>query len=327
MQIALLILKILLMTLLIVLGILVLLLLLVLFAPIVYQVDAKMHGEPDVKIRVSWLSFFLDLRAQYQEKQFYYYLRSFFALLATNDESKRPVVKQKKKKEKPKKEVDNAKPIDNSELDKLLDDWEQPGKDPLSEEAEEADAVPKKSIWDGIRTFFRVLEFIFTFPANLVQTIYKLWCKIREIFDNIKGVLDKVYDTLSDINRKKNQLLRLYELPTTKTAIANCKGYLITLLRRIKPKKLSGDMTLGLSDPATTGQLFGVFGILLPLYYKHFSFTPDFDKQIIAGEVHMKGSITIAFLLKWLLKIYLDKHTMKTYQRLKKILGGKKDGK
>ncbi len=322
MQIALLILKILLMTLLIVLGILLLLLLLVLFVPIVYQVEAKMHGEPDVKVRLSWMSFFLDFRANYQQKQFFYYLRSFFVMLATNDESKQPIVKQKKKKEKKSTAKNTAKPLDNKELDSLLDNWEK------TEQVEAVEEQQKKwSVWDVIRIFFRALEFIFTFPANLVQTIYKIWCKMREVFDNVKAVLDKLQNTLSDINRKKNQLLRLYELPTTKTAIGNCKGYLLKLLCRLKPKKITGDVTIGLADPATTGQLFGVFGILLPLYYKNFSFTPDFDRQVIDGEVFMKGSITIAFLLWWLLKIYLDKHTMKTFERLKKILGGKNNGK
>ena len=181
--------------------------------------------------------------------------------------------------------------------------------------------------WRFIRKFFFGMEILFTFPARLVAAIYGIWSKVKAAMDNFNNVLKKALELLKQVNKKRQQIVKLYGLPTTKTAITNCKGYLLDLFSHLKPKKLTGQLVFGMKDPALTGQIFGILGLLLPIYYDNIDLAADFEGQRLEGDIHMKGSITIAYLLWLLLKIYRDKYTMKTYERIKKISGGKNNGK
>ncbi len=336
-----LILKILLIAFGILLGLVLLLLLLFLFVPFVYRVDAQFSEGCEINARVSWMSFFLDLRAQYrqtaaaepaEEKQnsFYYYLRSFWVLLATNDERKLSSVTKRKKKKKEDSSDDgsNERKSDEGEIPTIeaadVDSVWDTDLEPWEEGKEQSGEAP---FWRYIRSFFHALELIFTAPARLVLMVYRIWRKIADIIAHGHRAAEGLLDKLRLVNRKREQLLRLYELPTTKTAISNSKGYILDLLSHLKPKKLEGDITLGMDNPAVTGQIFGVLGLLLPIYYDNIKLTAYFEGQMLKGDIHMRGGITIAYLLWLLLKIYRDKYTMKTYERIKKISGGKNNGK
>lgn len=378
MHIAWLILKIILLTLGILLGIAVILLLLVLFVPVRYQVDAICHPEadargtdrechpeadargtdrkchPEVKARVSWMSFFLDLRAQYSQSpslrlkgrhgkgEFLYYLRSFWVLLATNDESK--YIKKKdvdeKQKSRKKKQKRGSKKQALEKEDRYTDTEDIPVIDtrglqdfPSFQEdfepweadvSEEADGVQEEtsSLWDYIRRFFKGLEIIFTLPVRIVVGIHFVWSKLRTVMDHFRDSLKRLLKKLKQIDKKRTQIVKLWGLPTTKTALKNTKGYVLDLLKHLKPKKLSGRLIIGCKDPAMTGQIFGILGLLLPIYYDSIDIAADFEHARVEGDIHMRGSITVFYLLCLLLKIYMDKYTMKTYERIKKILGG-----
>ena len=364
MHIAWLILKIILLTLGILLGIAVILLLLILFVPVRYQVDAICHPEagargtdrkchPEAKARVSWMSFFLDLRAQYSqspslrlkgqngEGEFLYYLRSFWVLLATNDESKyikKDVGEKQKSRKKKQKRASKKQALE--EEDRYADTEDIPVIDtrglrdfPSFEEdfepweaveSEESDAVQEEtdSLWDYIRRFFKGLELIFTLPARIAAGIHFVWSRLRTVMDHFRDSLKRLHKKLKQIDKKRTQIVKLWELPTTKTAFKNTKGYVLDLLKHLRPKKLSGRLVIGCKDPAMTGQLFGILGLLLPIYYDSIDITADFEKARVEGDIHMRGSITIFYLVCLLLKIYRDKYTMKTYERIKKILGG-----
>lgn len=170
------------------------------------------------------------------------------------------------------------------------------------------------------------MAYIFTLPAKLFELHHIFWCKIEEISDNIKESIQKLLDKLKLLNQKKDQLIRLCKLPTTKTALQHVKGYLIRLWKIISPKKMRGWMRVGLEDPAATGQLFGLFGVLLPLYHDKISLKADFENKVFIGQLHFKGRVTIISLLLLAFKVYRDRYVMKTYERFKKILGGNKNG-
>lgn len=340
MHIAWLILKIILLTLGILLGIALILLLLLLFVPIRYQVDASMQKKPEAKVRVSWMSFFLDLRAQYREGEFLYYLRSFWVLLATNDEDRMKAPKKehhtasgkkesRKKAGRKKQTTTDPQDTEKPQEDDIplidiqaLQELDALGRDDL-EPWEEGDSEEEKgTFWDKLRVFFHILELVFTLPARIVAGIYIVCRKLRNVTDHVMETLGRLQKKLKLLNKKRQQVVKLWGLPTTKTAIKNCKGYLLDLLKHLKPKKLSGRLIIGCNDPAATGQIFGILGLLLPVYYDNIDITADFEQARVEGDIHMKGGITIFYLLYLLLKIYRDKYTMKTYERVKKILGG-----
>ena len=82
---------------------------------------------------------------------------------------------------------------------------------------------------------------------------------------------------------------------------------MIALLKCIKPRKLEGNLIVGTNDPATTGQIMAVYGILYPLIGNNITVTPDFDQQIVEGNLLIKGRITAFKILKIAWIIYFNK--------------------
>ena len=62
-------------------------------------------------------------------------------------------------------------------------------------------------------------------------------------------------------------------------------------LRRIRPGKVEGHVKFGLEDPCLAGELLGAAGIFYPLYGKHFTIEPYFDRNLFQGRIGIKGRI------------------------------------
>lgn len=82
----------------------------------------------------------------------------------------------------------------------------------------------------------------------------------------------------------------------------------------ILPRKVRGHVTVGFEDPSMTGQLLAAAGVLYPLYREQIQITPVFDRQVLEGEVKIKGRIFgVAFAwTAW--KIYRNQDVRITWQ-------------
>ena len=78
----------------------------------------------------------------------------------------------------------------------------------------------------------------------------------------------------------------------------------------------------GKEDPATTGQLLGVVGILYPVYRNHFVIAPDFEQQIFEGKIYAKGRVQIGRMTFLALRFMLTRDFFKTVQKARAIIGG-----
>ena len=77
-------------------------------------------------------------------------------------------------------------------------------------------------------------------------------------------------------------------------------------------------MLIGTGDPAGTGQVFAVYGILYPFLGSQIVVTPDFERKVIAGEIQVKGKAAVFHLLKAAWIIYFNKdlrHILKMFKR------------
>ena len=83
-----------------------------------------------------------------------------------------------------------------------------------------------------------------------------------------------------------------------------------TLLGHIKPNKIKGNIEFGFDDPANTGELLGVIGMLFPVLPEELIIIPDFTESVFKGWIDAKGRIFGIFILKEIVKILLDGKTI-----------------
>lgn len=275
----LLILKILGIVLLVLLGILLALLLIVLFVPVRYQGSGyREEGDPvpvHVQLKVTWLLHLVRVSFIYPEQAFLKVKILFFQILPA---------KEKKKKASNKKEADGKKPkTDKKEVGSNVSDTTSDQK--ISDEGNAAD----EDGGDDRRT--------------LLDFVRKLFSAIR----NIKYTIRKIYDKINHIIHNIRYYIKILQTESFKRAFVLCREQLLRLMKIVLPRKVSGTFTIGMEDPAATGQILSRYGILYPLIGDSITVIPDFEKPVMEGSFRFKGKITAFTLIRIAAKIYFDK--------------------
>lgn len=275
----LLILKILGIVLLVLLGILLALLLIVLFVPVRYQGSGyRKEGDPvpvHVQLKVTWLLHLVRVSFIYPEEAFLKVKVLFFQILPA---------KEKKKKASNKKEADGKKPkTDKKEVGSDVRDTASDQK--ISDEGNTA-------VEDGGDDRRTLLDFV-----------RKLFSAIR----NIKYTIRKIYDKINHIIHNIRYYIKILQTESFKRAFVLCREQLLRLMKIVLPRKVSGTFTIGMEDPAATGQILSIYGILYPLIGDSITVIPDFEKPVMEGSFRFKGKITAFTLIRIAAKIYFDK--------------------
>lgn len=275
----LLILKILGIVLLVLLGILLALLLIVLLVPVRYQGSGyREEGDPvpvHVQLKVTWLLHLVRVSFIYPEEAFLKVKILFFQILPA---------KEKKKKASNKKEADGKKPkTDKKEVGSDVSDTTSDQK--ISDEGNAADE-------DGGADRRTLLDFV-----------RKLFSAIR----NIKYTIRKIYDKINHIIHNIRYYIKILQTESFKRAFVLCREQLLRLMKMVLPRKVSGTFTIGMEDPAATGQILSIYGILYALIGDSITVIPDFEKPVMEGSFRFKGKITAFTLIRIAAKIYFDK--------------------
>lgn len=275
----LLILKILGIVLLVLLGLLLALLMIVLFVPVRYQGSGyREEGDPvpvHVQLKVTWLLHLVRVSFIYPEEAFLKVKILFFQILPA---------KEKKKKASNKKEADGKKPkTDKKEAGH--DVRETASDQKISDEGNTA-------VEDGGDDRRTLLDFV-----------RKLFSAIR----NIKYTIRKIYDKINHIIHNIRYYIKILQTESFKRAFMLCREQLLRLMKIVLPRKVSGTFTIGMEDPAATGQILSIYGILYPLIGDSITVIPDFEKPVMEGSFRFKGKITAFTLIRIAAKIYFDK--------------------
>ena len=150
------------------------------------------------------------------------------------------------------------------------------------------------------------------------RTIAGFFGSLFRILRNIKYTILKIYDKIKHIVRNIRYYLAVIKSETFQRAYKVCSTQIVRLLKGILPKKLEGTLRIGTGDPASTGQVMAVYGILYPLLGDNIAITPDFEEQVIEGRLNIKGKITVFCILKTAWIIYFNKdlrRVMKLFKR------------
>lgn len=281
--------------LLVLIGIILFLLFYLLLCPIRYRFGCTyIEKNLDVEAKVTWLPVLLKATVTFKDNQLEYIVKLLGGVILTNTDAKISFIGRKlfsesssKKDEKQKEKKDSNKEITSTkeksnEEDKTSTD---------SKELEETASEKKESIKEK-----------------------------KPFGQKIKEKIQTIVDKIKLLNKKRELLIKVYKSKRFEVAKKDIIKYVKQLWKIIRPRKLEGWLHLGLEDPATTGELFGVFALFLPWYEKSFRLQPEFEYAVVEGKVNGKGKITLMPVLILALKVLLNKNLIKVKERVQTII-------
>lgn len=165
-----------------------------------------------------------------------------------------------------------------------------------SEEQKSQESESPKRGWGKYKQ--KLQEFILSI-RQLLGKIKKGFRRVMEIFqegttaENKDNLARKVRIILSDENT--SQLWRIVW------------SGLASLWKHSRPRKLTGQLHFGTSDPGTTGQLLGLLSVGYGLTGGKLQLVPDFEESVLEGDLEMRGRIRIIHVLLLVKNIFWSK--------------------
>lgn len=337
--------------LLVLLGIILLILITVLFVPIRYRLIGKRSGledEPAViaKGRITFLLHLLNIHLDYPSNIYLKVRIGLFTIFRLPHKEKKNSDKtensktNKKTDEKKRAKKEKVENDDNSKTQ--IRDHENNKKssekfnDSLSKDESEVqnnqnlnpslqeinenqidmqvDLHDENAKESKISIFMRIRDLIQT----ITYTIQKIYAKIQDIIETIKNRKELTQEKIQNTKETIQFYSDLLKSEEFQNAFSLCKNELIRILCKILPGKLQVNLRLGFEDPATTGQILVIGGILYPIIGKNIHIIGDFENNIISGDFIIKGKIRLINLVKAGLKIFFDKNIRKLLKLLKR---------
>ena len=283
--------------------------LLLLFFPISYEVTGELGSEEkSVTARVRWLFGFVRFWIVLPKPATPMLKVLWFSIMGKKDSKKDKGKKQPKKK--------GQKSKDEEKKQENESDLNAPQGEQASEangqgiEAAETAGEPNESASENAET-------IKTEDENSSAEDSSEEPKKRKKKKKEKKSEDKKPKSKKPLKEKISELIEeikfykaLWEDGNTKPFVQAALAKVLHLLKNLLPRKIRGKILFGAASPDVTGYAYGGYTVLKSLYpkrFKAFAFTPDFERQILEGELFIKGWFMLFTVIRDALRILLDK--------------------
>lgn len=331
-HILLLILKIIGIVLLVILGTLLLGIACALFVPVRYRIEAvrkEGDGEPPVAVwvKVTWLLHLINLLVRFDGEIFVrarIFIFTVFRIPKKERRSRKPEKEGKsKQKGKQEKEEEPKRPESEKEreqqpektVEAVQDSGESQERFENAAEMtqtrtddeqweEHVDTQKKPSFLDKLRAIPKILRTLFE--------------KISGLFENIQYTISSFCDKIRSISDTIEYYREIVEGEPFKRSFALCSDELLAVFKSLKPRKFEVSLIVGMDDPAATGEVLAVCGMLYPLIGGHVDVRGDFENRRLEGQVLVVGKLRAFTFLRTAIKIYFNKDIRKLYKLLKK---------
>lgn len=305
MSIFLLILKIIGIILLSIISLLLIIIALILFVPIRYRIIANKFEDSDfyAEIKLTWLLHFINILIKYTD-DLYYRVRVILIPIKKSDNLK----KHKNNSKKPEPYSDDTKSVD--EGGNISDESanEDISDNEISKDKEEIVSTSDldENDDDNIK---------FDENKGIIYKIRFVLTKFFEFLFNIKEKLNEAYNTVVNIVKDIDYYINALKDERNKKVISLCLSQTSSIINNIKPKVFNGNLTIGIDEPYTMGQILSIYGILFPIIHDKITINPVYDKEVIEGDLYIKGRISVFVLIRAAIKIYFNRD----YKRMIKI--------
>lgn len=294
----------------------------VLFLPFCYraQVLKEEEGFACVKAsgRVSWLFGAVALTASYEEQKPEAQILLFGASLETwkrrlkkirRGEASVPRTEENETENTPEAEktAEQKAPDQKEKQQKVTAQKEQP------EQEQEPDA-PKKSI---LERFFGRIEYLPEKLLNLASRLLQTAFRLLELPFRLLEKLEQKIQAGRRLKRKWESVKKFFRSKMFREALLHAKKEVLYFLKKAAPKKVTGTVRFGFDDPALTGETLGILGMIYGKLPKDLSIQPDFEQEILQGDVRMKGSFQAVTAAGIALRLFRDQNLRKTIRHFK----------
>ena len=294
----------------------------VLFLPFCYraQVLKEEEGFACVKAsgRVSWLFGAVALTASYEEQKPEAQILLFGASLETwkrrlkkirRGEASVPRTEEN--------ETENALEAEKTAEQKAPDQKEKQQKVTVQKEQPEQEQepdAPKKSI---LERFFGRIEYLPEKLLNLASRLLQTAFRLLELPFRLLEKLEQKIQAGRRLKRKWESVKKFFRSKMFREALLHAKKEVLYFLKKAAPKKVTGTVRFGFDDPALTGETLGILGMIYGKLPKDLSIQPDFEQEILQGDVRMKGSFQAVTAAGIALRLFRDQNLRKTIRHFK----------
>lgn len=314
--------------LLVILGLIVLVLAIVLVTPIRYRIGASKYQTIQAEGKVTWLFrliemvFKLDTGAE-EGKRLHLSFRIAWLKLYDNQKPKEKRIKQKKtRKTKSKAESKQSEKVIQAAKPEQPEAKVQPIKTEQAAEMKHEEKLiegPKES---AVEKILRLAKNVANKILSLIRGVFSLICSILGIPSKIMDGLEKLENFFTKLREKKEAFLAFYNETHNHQWFTAFWHRLKKLLLRILPRADRLYLHFGFEDPATTGQVLGGLSILYPICGEKMELCPEFNEEVLEGEVKFHGCIRLVTLVVFAVKSFLNKQFFAIVKQFKGLLRG-----
>ena len=290
--------------LLVILGLVLLLAALLLFVPVRYQAEGELPetAGPAARVRFSWLFSLLTVRIEYADG-----LKVSVRAAGIRIRPER-WIRRAAGPSGPEPMEKESEPVEK-EPEPMEREREPAGKsDSSGMESPPPCEAASGSTETGRRESFSDI------PRRLLQRMKQLAGKTERICNMAEWIRDKAEWFLEEAAYYR----ALFAEEGSRQAAILIRTHLGKLLSHAKPRQLSVNLTVGAEDPAVTGRVLAVNGMLYPWIREAVRVTPDFERECLYGDFYAKGRIRAGVALYHILRVVLDKRTWTLIRRLKR---------
>lgn len=294
----------------------------VLFLPFCYraQVLKEEEGFACVKAsgRVSWLFGAVALTASYEEQKPEAQILLFGASLETWKRRLKKIRRGEASVSRTEEnETENALEAEKTAEQKAPDQKEKQQKVTAQKEQPEQEQepdAPKKSI---LERFFGRIEYLPEKLLNLVSRLLQTAFRLLEFPFRLLEKLEQKIQAGRRLKRKWESVKKFFRSKMFREALLHAKKEVLYFLKKAAPKKVTGTVRFGFDDPALTGETLGILGMIYGKLPKDLSVQPDFEQEILRGDVRMKGSFQAVTAAGIALRLFRDQNLRKTIRHFK----------
>jgi hypothetical protein len=174
-----------------------------------------------------------------------------------------------------------------------------------------AESEKKSGFSEKMRTvYFKIIKFF--------RKIIDFFRKLLEIIRNIEYTITVICDRIKKIIEDIGYYTELLQSDVFKEAFGISKKQLFRIIRSIRPKKCDVRLAVGTGDPASTGQILAIYGMLYPFIGNNVKIQADFENMIVEGSLDIRGRITAFTFLIAAFRLYRDKNIKQLLKLLKR---------
>ena len=141
--------------------------------------------------------------------------------------------------------------------------------------------------------------------------------KIEQITEKIKCTYHKFCDKINEITEKKDKISDFLTDETHKNAFLKLKNEAFHLLKKLKPKKIQGEITFGFEDPSLTGRLLAWISMIYPWIGEHTDITPDFEHRTLSGDLSIRGGLYVITPVVTAIRLILSKAVRRSFKDIR----------